>query len=173
MIANTLIGSWDRSLGGGFNSFSYLSSVSLENNLCNSFQSFNTCYKDTGLWGIYFISEKTKVNDFLRHIIEQWHILCTSVTSEELERARNLLKTNMMLQLDGSTQICEDIGRQMLCYDRRIPLTEVEARIDAIDLDYFKKVCQQYIHNRDPVLTVVGPTDTILSYDKINSFMKR
>lgn len=30
----------------------------------------------------------------------------------------------------GSTPICEDIGRQMLCYGRRIPLHELEARID-------------------------------------------
>ena len=30
----------------------------------------------------------------------------------------------------GSTPICEDIGRQMLCYSRRIPLHELEARID-------------------------------------------
>ena len=30
----------------------------------------------------------------------------------------------------GSTPICEDIGRQMLCYNRRIPLHELEARID-------------------------------------------
>lgn len=171
MIANTLIGSWDRSLGGGFNSFSYLSQISLERNLCNSFQSFNTCYKDTGLWGIYFIGEKGKLNDFIGHLVEQWHILCSTVTEEELERARNLLKTNMMLQLDGSTQICEDIGRQLLCYGRRIPLTEIEARIDSIDLDYFKQVCQRYIRNRDPVMAVVGPTDPIASYEQIKSRM--
>lgn len=171
MIANTLIGSWDRSLGGGFNSFSYLSTVALENNLCNSFQSFNTCYKDTGLWGIYFITDKGRVNDLLKQIMEQWNILCTRVTSEELERARNLLKTNMMLQLDGSTQICEDIGRQMLCYGRRVPLTEIEARIDAIDLDYFKQVCERYIRHREPALAVVGPTDSIINYEQIKSCM--
>ena len=34
-------------------------------------------------------------------------------------RAKNLLKTNMLLQLDGTTPVCEDIGRQMLCYGRR------------------------------------------------------
>lgn len=173
MIANTLIGSWDRSLGGGFNSFSYLSQVSLENNLCNSFQSFNTCYKDTGLWGIYFIGEKGKLNDFISHLIEQWHILCSTVTEAELERARNLLKTNMMLQLDGSTQICEDIGRQMLCYGRRIPLTEIEARIDSIDLPYFKQVCERYIRNREPVLALVGPTESVYNYDQIKSRMHR
>lgn len=84
--------------------------------------------------------------------------LCTSVTESEVARAKNLLKTNMLLHLDGkaashqaaliireaekfltsclfavspgSTPICEDIGRQMLCYSRRIPLHELEARID-------------------------------------------
>jgi processing peptidase subunit beta len=40
-----------------------------------------------------------------------------------------MLKTSMLLQLDGTTPICEDIGRQMLCYNRRIPLHELESRI--------------------------------------------
>jgi hypothetical protein len=33
-------------------------------------------------------------------------------------------------QLDGTTAVCEDIGRQMLCYGRRLPQHELEARID-------------------------------------------
>lgn len=48
----------------------------------------------------------------------------------DIERGKNLLKTSMLLQLDGTTPICEDIGRQMLCYNRRIPFHELEARID-------------------------------------------
>lgn len=50
MVANTLIGSWDRSYGGGANHSSPLASWSAEAGLCHSFQSFNTCYTDTGLW---------------------------------------------------------------------------------------------------------------------------
>lgn len=56
--------------------------------------------------------------------------LCTSATEAEVERAKNVLKTNMLLQLDTSTQVCEDIGRQLLCYNRRIPPHELEARIN-------------------------------------------
>ena len=37
--------------------------------------------------------------------------LCSSVTEFEVTRAKNLLKTNMLLQLDGSTPIAEDVGR--------------------------------------------------------------
>ena len=64
------------------------------------------------------------------NIQNEWMRICTSITEFEVNRAKNLLKTNMLLQLDGTTPICEDIGRQMLCYGRRIPLHELEARID-------------------------------------------
>jgi hypothetical protein len=66
----------------------------------------------------------------LYNIQSEWMRLCTSITESEVERARNLLKTSMLLQLDGTTPICEDIGRQMLCYNRRIPLHELESRIE-------------------------------------------
>jgi mitochondrial-processing peptidase subunit beta len=71
-----------------------------------------------------------KCEDMLFNVQNEWMKLCTMVTEHEVERAKNLLKTNMLLQLDGTTPICEDIGRQMLCYNRRIPLHELEKRID-------------------------------------------
>lgn len=70
------------------------------------------------------------IEDFVFCIQTEWMKLCISVTEKEVERAKNSLKTNMLLQLDGTSAICEDIGRQMLCYNRRIPLHELEARID-------------------------------------------
>ena len=52
MVANTLIGTWDRSIGGGPNMSSKLAMACGQENLCHSFQSFNTCYTDTGLWSV-------------------------------------------------------------------------------------------------------------------------
>lgn len=130
MVANTLIGAWDRSQGGGVNNASQLARASAESGLCHSFQSFNTCYKDTGLWGIYYVCDPMKCEEMLFNIQSEWMRLCTMVTDSEVNRAKNLLKTNMLLQLDGTTPICEDIGRQLLCYNRRIPLHELEKRID-------------------------------------------
>lgn len=64
--------------------------------------------------------------------------LCTNVTEFEVQRAKNLLKTNMMLMLDGSTPICEDIGRQLLCYGRRVPISEIDARIDVRHIIFYQ-----------------------------------
>lgn len=143
---------------------SSLAQASMEENLCVNFQSFNTCYKDTGLWGIYFVCDRLKIFDFLNHLQNNWQELCSVVGPADVTRAKNILKTNISLQLDGSTPICEDIGRQMLCYGRRIPIAEMEARINAVDVDTVKKVCQKYIYDRCPAFVGVGPTEAIPDY---------
>ncbi|KAM9495524.1 mitochondrial-processing peptidase subunit beta [Clarias gariepinus] len=171
MVANTLIGNWDRSFGGGVNLSSRLAQMACQGNLCHSFQSFNTCYTDTGLWGIYTVCEPNTISDMVHFTQLEWMALCTSVTESEVARAKNLLKTNMLLHLDGSTPICEDIGRQMLCYGRRIPLHELEARIDAIDANTIKEVCTKYIYNKAPAIAAVGPIDQLADYNQIKSGM--
>lgn len=60
MVANTLVGAWDRSQGGGGVNAGKLALACAQSGLCHSYQSFNTCYKDTGLWGIYFVSDPMK-----------------------------------------------------------------------------------------------------------------
>lgn len=171
MVANTLIGSWDRSQGGGANNASQLARAAAIEGLCHSFQSFNTCYKDTGLWGIYFVSEPMQIEDMLFNIQGEWMKLCTSVTEAEVERAKNLLKTNMLLQLDGTTPICEDIGRQMLCYNRRIPLHELEARIEAVNASTIREVCNKFIYDRCPAVAAIGPVEGLPDYNRIRGSM--
>lgn len=171
MVANTLIGSWDRSQGSGVNNASQLARASAESGLCHSFQSFNTCYKDTGLWGIYYVCDPMKCEDMLFNVQSEWMRLCTMATETEVERAKNLLKTNMLLQLDGTTPICEDIGRQMLCYNRRIPIHELERRINSVTAENIRNVAMKYIYDRCPAIAAVGPVENLPDYNRIRSSM--
>ena len=88
------------------------------------------------MWGIYFVTDKLNQENMIYNIQMEWMRMCTGITDFEVDRAKNLLKTNMLLQLDGTTPICEDVGRQMLCYGRRIPQHELEARIN-VSFSYF------------------------------------
>jgi Predicted Zn-dependent peptidases len=171
MVANTIVGSWDRSHGAGVNNASHLAAACAEDNLAHSYQSFNTCYKDTGLWGVYFVCDPMKCEEMIFNIQNEWMRLCTSVTESEVERARNLLKTNMLLQLDGTTPICEDIGRQMLCYNRRIPLHELEARIESVTAKDLQQIATKYIYDRCPAVAAVGPVENLPDYNRIRSSM--
>lgn len=67
----------------------------------------------------------------------------------------------------GTTPICEDIGRQILCYGRRIPLHELEARINNVTAKNVRDVCTKYFVNRKPAIAAVGAIKHMPQYDQI------
>jgi processing peptidase subunit beta len=77
----------------------------------------------------------------------------------------------MLLQLDGSTPICEDIGRQALCYNRRIPLPELDARIEAVNAKVIRDVCSRHIYDKCPAVAGIGPIEQIPDYNRIRGSM--
>lgn len=172
MVANTIIGQWDRSHGTGINTPSKLAEfLGLSANV-QSFQAFNTCYKDTGLVGVYFVCEERGAQAVVDGITQQWKDLCETITEKEVERGKRSLLTNMLLMLDGSTPICEDIGRQLLCYGRRIPVYELEARINAVNANTIRDAASRVFWNRPFAYTVVGRTNEWPSPEYIASRLK-
>ena len=109
-----------------------------EDNLAHSVMTFNTTYKDTGLFGVYTVAPPVGLQDLHYVVMFELTRLAYEVTEEEVERAKTQLKMNVLSQLDGSTAICEDIGRQVLTYGRRMTPAEIFARIDAIDVQAIK-----------------------------------
>ncbi|CAF4696264.1 unnamed protein product, partial [Rotaria sp. Silwood2] len=97
--------------------------------------------------------------------------IATACTDIEVERAKKLLKTNLLTTLDGSTPICEDIGRQLLSYGRRIPLHELNARIDAVDGKTVMTAMKQYVYNHCPAIAAVGPIEQLREYNRQRSRM--
>lgn len=161
MIANTLIGNWNRAQGGGRTMPSAFARKVFEQKHPQSYMAFNTCYKDTGLFGVYGVCEPDEdaVRKFIGAIQSEWRRIFRSASPGEVQRAKNLLKTLLLAQCDGSTAVCEDIGRQMLTYGRRIPLAEIDARVEAVTPSVLKKVVGEYVYDRDPVLVGIGATE--------------
>lgn len=171
MVTNTLIGQWDRSFGAQGNMGSKLAQDAMAGNLCHSFMSFNTCYTDTGLWGIYLVTDRMTIDDLIYCLQREWMRICNNVSDAEVTRARNLLKSQLLVQLDGSTPVCEDIGRQMLTYGRRIPLSELDMRLDQIDAKVIRDVATRYIYDQCPAVVGVGPVEQLPDYNRIRSGM--
>jgi len=84
MVMQTLLGSWDRLSSSGRNVNSELAQAAANGQLCHSFSTFNTCYKDTGLFGVYFVAEPNKVQDMAFQTMENLVRLCHNVTAEEV-----------------------------------------------------------------------------------------
>lgn len=138
-----------------------------ELDLAHSYMTFNTSYKDTGLFGVYFVAPDNKVEDAMWYTLDSLVRLCHSVTDEEVERAKTQLKANILIQLDSFSNVAEDIGRQMLTYGRRMSNAELFLRIDALTTADVKATANKFINDEDHALAAVGPIFELPDYNWI------
>ncbi|KAG8193465.1 hypothetical protein JTE90_023717 [Oedothorax gibbosus] len=170
-LASTIIGSWDKTFPAGDNTTIRLIHNIHKEKRCHSFETFHTVYRDTGLWGCYFVMDGLVLDDFMWNMQNEWMRLCVSITETDLQIAKNMLRTNLVQELDGPTRNAAEIGRQVLHYDKRTPLAEVDEHIQSLSLQQVKNVCEKYIYDRCPVIAAVGPTEGMTDYVRVRSNM--
>jgi processing peptidase subunit beta len=165
MVVQTIIGAWDKNIGGGKNLGSRLAETFATENLGKSFTAFNTCYRNTGLFGIYLVIEKEhEKEDPIYEAMNEWNRIGKNLGEGELERAKSKLKAQLLMQLDGTVAICEDVGRQVLSYGRRLPITEIFERINRITVKDVMRVLSTHCEDADPAIVAIGPTDAFPDY---------
>ncbi|GAA0168745.1 metalloprotease [Lithospermum erythrorhizon] len=175
MVMQSMLGSWNKSASGGKHMGSELAQRVSINELAESMMAFNTNYKDTGLFGVYAIAPPEYLDDLAYVIMNSLSKMCYRVSDEDVTRARNQLKSSLLLHIDGTSPVAEDIGRQLLTYGRRIPYAELFARIDAVDASTVKRVANRFIFDKDIALAAVGPIQKLPDYNwfRRRTFMLR
>ncbi|GAA6024975.1 hypothetical protein JCM10207_008124 [Rhodosporidiobolus poonsookiae] len=172
LVAQSIMGNWDRSLGAQSLLSSRLSHIISSNNLANSFMSFSTSYSDTGLWGIYAVSENvTNLDDLTHFIMKEWQRLATHPTEGEVQRAKAQLKASLLLGLDGTTAVAEELGRQIVTTGKRATPKETEQAIEAVTTADIQRVAKKYLWDRDIAVAAVGRTEGLLDYSRLRAAM--
>ncbi|ANB13070.1 Mas1p [Sugiyamaella lignohabitans] len=172
LVAQAIIGNWDRAQGSAFNQSSKLSAIVSQNHLANSYLSFSTSYSDTGLWGIYLTTEnKTQIDDLVHFTLKEWNRLSISVSDAEVERAKSQLKASLLLSLDSTTAVAEDIGRQIITTGRRQSPQEVERNVSKVTVNDVKQWAQKYLYDKDIAIAALGPIEGLLDYQRIRNDM--
>lgn len=172
LVAQAVIGTWDRSLGAAPHASSRLSHIVHKHHLANSYHAFNTSYSDTGLFGIYLVSEnKTRLDDLVHFACKELWRLHTSVTEAEVERAKQQLKASLLLNLDGTTAVAEDIGRQLITTGKRHSPKEVESIVSNITASDVRRCAGEYIWDSDVAVVGVGPVECLPDYNRVRGDM--
>ncbi|KAI8548407.1 hypothetical protein RHMOL_Rhmol07G0271700 [Rhododendron molle] len=165
MVMQSMLGSWNKNAGGGKHMGSELAQRVGINEIAESMMAFNTNYKDTGLFGVYAIAKPDCLDDLAYAIMYEISKLSYRVSEADVTRGRNQLKSSLMLHIDGTSPVAEDIGRQLLTYGRRIPFAELFARIDAVDASTIKRVANRFIFDQDVAIAAMGPIQSLPDYN--------
>jgi processing peptidase subunit beta len=113
------------------------------------------------------------VDDLVHFTLREWSRLSLNVTSAETERAKAQLKASILLSLDGTTAVAEDIGRQIITTGRRLSPEEVERVVGAITEKDVMDFAKRKLWDRDIAISAVGQIEGLLPYDRVRGDMSR
>lgn len=136
-------------------------------------ESFINVSDPSGILGIDGACEPENMTMMVRTIVDQFAKLANiPVTPEELNRAKNMLKSSMMMQLESRLVVSEDIARQFLTYGYRKPAEVICAEIDAVTAEDIMKVASKMLDGPPAVACVGEDVSHLPSYRDIKQFVQ-
>lgn len=109
---------------------------------------FHHCYADSGLFGIA-IAVDPSFNAYIPNIISrELESVCNptmrgGISQVELNRARNQLKSSLMMSLESRLVEVEDLGRQVQVNGYKVTVEEMCDKIDKVDLKKLSQVARR------------------------------
>ena len=151
-------------LGGGMSS--RLFQEARENRgLCYSIFSFASAYADTGQLGVYAGTDPEDLPELMQVVADEARALIEDPSEDEIARARAQLKASLLMGLESCSAVCEDLARQLLCFNRRVPTEEVVAKIDAVDTGAVRILGRRLLDGKGLTLAAVGPLEQLPGVD--------
>ncbi|GAN06395.1 mitochondrial processing peptidase [Mucor ambiguus] len=116
-----------------------------------SCQAFNHCYTDSGLFGIAGSCQPEYANALVEVICRELDIVARgdvgqlAVTETELNRAKNQLKSSLLMNLESRMVQLEDLGRQIQVHGKKTGIDEMLANIDKVDVSELRRVASRVV----------------------------
>eukprot|EP00933_Yihiella_yeosuensis_P079786 TRINITY_DN93208_c0_g1_i1.p1 TRINITY_DN93208_c0_g1~~TRINITY_DN93208_c0_g1_i1.p1 ORF type:complete len:545 (+),score=156.78 TRINITY_DN93208_c0_g1_i1:97-1635(+) len=157
-LLQTILGSGSasgRGIGGGVTS-RLSTQVVKQNAAVESCAAFNTSYSDSGIFGVYGVSQAEKAGDMAKAIAKSMGGL-TSVSKDELAKAKAMLKGKMFRQADNDSELMKDMGQQLLMTGKYASPSDFAKIIDGVSEGEVTAAAKKILSSK---LTVAAYGDT-------------
>jgi predicted Zn-dependent peptidase len=143
-------------LGGGMSSRLF-QSIREERGLAYSIYSELNPFRDTGSLAVYAGCAIANLREVLTLTLAEFTRLKSEpVSAEELDRARNQTKGNMVLGLESSSSRMSSLARQQMYWGRFFSLDEITAEIDRVTAADLQRLARQLLQPDQLALTLLG-----------------
>lgn len=138
-----------------------------------STEAFSSFHVESGMWGIQGSCRPEMSGELAKVLAKNLLLLAEElVTDEELDRARNMLKCNVLTQLESRLVLFEDIGRQILTYGEREDAASMCSKIDAVTKENIREIAQKAIVKPPTVATVGVNIDNVPKREEIAEWFR-
>ncbi|MCI0470663.1 MAG: insulinase family protein [Candidatus Aminicenantes bacterium] len=143
-------------LGGGMSSRLF-QAIREEKGLAYTVNSFLDSYLDCGIHIIYAIIEPGKTVDYFDAVQQEIEKLKKfGVTKEELERAKDHIKSSLILGIESNVSKMNFNIKQELFLGRELHMDEIVANIDRVTADDIDRLFNDYLNLQETAIFLYG-----------------
>jgi len=143
-------------LGGGMSSRLF-QSIREDQGLAYSIYSELSPFRDTGTLAIYAGMSPDKAERVLELTLAELRRLKEqAVTSAELKQARDQMKSNIVLGMEGASSRMSNLARQQMYFGRHIPLDEITAAINSVTTAEIQSIANELFNPDAIALSLLG-----------------
>ena len=151
-------------LGGGMSSRLF-QRIREELALAYAVQSFSQSHSDQGYFGVYAGVSPKNATAAVDAILIELSRFAETVTSDELNRAREYLKGRLVLGTEDTRGVVSWVGRQEALVGRVVTVAEALDNIDATSLEDVRRVAARIFDSSNYRLAVLGPFESSKEFD--------
>lgn len=142
-------------LGGGMSSRLF-QRIREQEGLAYTVYAFADGFEQCGLAGAYFSADAQDVMRSIEIIKGEMQNLTKHVDQSELDRARALLKSSLLMGLESPANRIEATSGQLHTYGHLLSPTEIVEKLEAVTIDDVIN-CARYVLDGEVAVSMVGP----------------
>jgi predicted Zn-dependent peptidase len=146
-------------LGGGMSSRLF-QTIREERGMAYSVYSDLSPYRDTGTLCVYAGTSANKVMDVIDLVVTEFRKMKdTPLSDEELNRAKDQVRGNILLGLESSNSRMANLARQEMYFRQFFTVDEVIARVVEVTADQVQQMAQRLFDGERIAVTLLGRLD--------------
>lgn len=172
-VINTLIGNATSFSSGGPGKGMYcraITNLMQKNNFVESAGAINSHYSDSGLFGMSITGPDESSADLMKVLLAELAKLKTRIPDEELERAKNILKINILMALERKEDRVEEIARNYMTYGQMTFQNYCE-KIDQVTSNDINRAAAKALLNKPTLLVSAKEIDNLPLPSDVHSFL--
>eukprot|EP00347_Sterkiella_histriomuscorum_P001866 403370379 len=172
-VMNTLIGNATSFSSGGPGKGMYcraITNLMQKYNFVDAASAINSHYHETGLFGMSVQGPSQSAKHLSIILLDELIKLKQKINDEELSRAKNILKMNILMAMERKEDRLEEIARNYMTY-KKLTFMDYCNSIDKVTSEQINKAAHKALSSKPTLIVSGNNIDQVPSFEQIHRYV--